>query len=244
MLLLKHAKTPNPESLRQWSPRLNPGLPINGADIKDFGTWVRSNGYQHRDYDGQYQHKAFDFAAYLDRSGNCILGLPKGTPVRAVADGVVSLENYFVGPSYGAEIRIYHNPNKRANRIFSSYHHVENHVSDGKFVKKGDVIATLYSDDGSEKGRLVHLHLVLHNSQSSWRRGFNYFLEIYFHGKCYSLTEDPAKIFHELCGCPLAVPQGAVQFTLKYPESSPPIHIANFKELLTHGWVPWDAEQK
>ena len=81
-------KTPISNETREWVSSLDTELPINGEqDIPNFKAWVNWNGFL---FDGESGHKGFDFAAYLRTDGKITLGLPRGTKVRAIADGQVS----------------------------------------------------------------------------------------------------------------------------------------------------------
>ena len=68
-----------------WATHLDIVLPVDGTDIPHFREWVNWSGWKGYSPD----HTAYDFAAYLSEDGRVVLGLPKETPVRAVADGFV-----------------------------------------------------------------------------------------------------------------------------------------------------------
>lgn len=149
---------------KEWSPDLDTVLPIAGEqDIPNFKAWINWNGF---DMFSERVHKGFDFAAYLTIDNRIVLGLPRGTKVRAVADGVVrsSARGATPGTSdYYGEIRIVHGD--LDNGLLSVYGHVIPSVSVNEAVKKGGVIGTLYTSAGNDIGYLVHLHLQLHNSR-------------------------------------------------------------------------------
>src|SRR3989338_2523281 len=102
-----------------WHPNLDVVLPVNGSDIPDFREWVNWSGWQGYSPD----HTAYDFAAYLNQKGKCVLGLPKETPIRAVADGIVRQVSYGLagrGVPYGCFMNIEHG--RYGSGLFSAYH--------------------------------------------------------------------------------------------------------------------------
>jgi hypothetical protein len=139
------------EDTKIWTPDLDVVLPVNGSDIPNFREWVNWSGW--KGY--EVGHEAYDFAAYLTQDGKVILGLLKETPIRAIADGIIrQISNGLAGSGvpYACFINIEHGRN--GSGLFTRYDHVDPVVEDGQEVKKGDVIATLYKDDGNEEGRL------------------------------------------------------------------------------------------
>jgi len=143
----------------EWTPNLDIVAPIYGSDIKGFSRWVKWNGFSEN-------HKAYDFAAYIDEDGRCVLGLPSETPIRSIADGVVRQISQGLAreAGYATFINIEHA--REGSSLFSCYCHVDPLVINRQPVKKGDTIATLYKDTGDEAGRLVHLHFELANAWS------------------------------------------------------------------------------
>lgn len=193
------------ENTRVWTRNLDVTLPILGTDIPRFEEWVAWNCFSE-------SHNGFDFAVYIDKEGRCILGLPSETPVRAVADGIVAqvYDSTYLG-EYAVFINVEHG--KKGSGLFSSYHHVKPLVMDGKYVKKGDVIATLYKDPRNDTGRLVHLHFLL---SSGW--------------DIRPRSVDPSDIFPEIKGL-VVEPQGRKEFKILGSDTQPEIYIANFKNL-------------
>ena len=196
------------ENTLVWVPNLDIALPINSTDIPAFKKWVEWNGI-HRGHEG------YDFAAYIDEKGECVLGLPSETKVRAVADGIVSCVVYphTYGRPYSSNVYIDHG--KMDMGMQSFYVHVLPLVEYGQSVKKGDVIGTLYSDPpGAEWGQLVHLHFALFNG-----------------GRIRPRLVNPSEIFPELSEL-VAEPQGRRRFTIRQLEVQPQFRIANFDYLL------------
>ncbi|NBU34271.1 hypothetical protein EB118_07575 [bacterium] len=143
-----------------WSSALDTSLPIDAADIPGFVSWVNCNGF-HLDRETGKGHDGFDFGAYLREDGMIVVGLPQDTPIRAVANGVVRqvLMNESTGMGYGCVVNVEHGGNDSG--MFSSYVHVNPTIEPNVTVGKGDVLGSLYKDDGNQEGRLVHLHMGL-----------------------------------------------------------------------------------
>ena len=100
--------------------------------------------------------------------------------------------------------------------LFSSYFHIDPIAQDGQKVKKGDIVATLYKDDGNEEGKLVHLHFEMtHDGWSIKDRICN-----------------PESIYQSITKY-RAEPQGNAKFRILGLEKQPEIHIAYFRKLLT-----------
>ena len=194
-----------------WTPNLDIVLPIDGSDIRGFKEWVNWSGW--KGY--SEHHTAYDFAAYLNDEGNCVLGLHQDTPVRAVADGVVRQISNGFGGEYACFMNIEHG--SKGSGMFSAYHHVAPLVKDGQEVRKGEVIATLHKDEGDEEGKLVHLHFELAN-------GWN-------HGSRIKRAVNPELIYSKLANYK-AEPQGSPDFQILGLQKQPEIYIANFKKLL------------
>jgi len=196
---------------RIWTSDLDIVLPIDGRDVPEFSQWVNWSGW--KGY-SQY-HTAYDFAAYLDNNGNCVLGLPKETPVRAISDGLVAQVSTGLageGVPYATFINVEHA--EEQSGLFSAYHHVYPLVSYGQKVKKGDVIATLHKDEGENERNLVHLHFEMSNGWNIRDRNVN--------------PED----IYPLIRTPKAESQGSKDFRLIDFQEQPRIIIANFKKLL------------
>ncbi len=112
------------------------------------GTWVRTGGFGPRD--DPFTHAA-DFHYGLD------LAAPGGTPILALADGVVSAASY--SDAYGGMIAIEHTID--GQRIASVYIHM---WADGIFVSVGDVVTAgqqigEVGSSGHSTGNHLHLEL-------------------------------------------------------------------------------------
>lgn len=217
-------KRPLDKDTKEWSPSLDTVLPIDGSEIPKFKAWINWNGFQLDGMTGN-GHDGFDFAAYITTDNRVVLGLPKDTKIRAVADGVVKqvLDTpEIVGGGYGVMVNIEHGANDSG--MFSSYVHVRPTAGVGTIVKKGDAIGELYKDPDGEEGRLVHLHLILISgwgTKGTSMRGGSMNMNI--------RTDDPKFIdpsIYELS----AVPQGSANFTLPdLPNSK--VEFAHFKRV-------------
>src|SRR3989338_1459453 len=199
------------EDTKVWMPTLDIVPPIYSSDIPNFREWVNWSGWKGYAQD----HTAHDFAAYLTKYGKVVLGLPKETPVRAVADGVIrQISNGLAGNGvpYACFMNIEHG--RKGSGLSTAYHHVDPLVQDGQEVKKGDVVATLYKDEVNVEGKLVHLHFEMRNAWNVKDRIMN-----------------PATIFPQI-DTYRAVPQGNPNFRILGLEKQPEIYIANFKKLL------------
>ncbi|MBT6069084.1 M23 family metallopeptidase [Candidatus Peregrinibacteria bacterium] len=196
------------ESDYKWSSESDVSPPIRGEDLPDFEGWVNFNGFSSR-------HPAYDYAAYLTDGGKCcVLGLPEGTPVRAVADGTV-YQVILDAPPYMRIINIEHG--EVGTGVISSYGHVVPSVSYRQKVTRGDVIGTLYKDPGNKRGRLVHLHFRMYHAWGSVRCGVN-------------RPADPALVFSRLDSFN-AEPQSEPSFRITELGDDVSIRIANFEEL-------------
>ena len=83
------------------------------------------------------------------------LGVDYGTPVRAAADGVVTLSAWYGG--YGKAVMLDH-----GNSISTLYgHNSQILVKDGQFVKQGEIIA-LAGSTGNSTG--PHCHFEVRNN--------------------------------------------------------------------------------
>lgn len=201
----------------QWKPNLDIVMPIYGGDIPKFIKWINWSGW--KGY--SENHDAVDYGCYLDKTGDCVLGLPEETPVRAVADGIVRQISCGLagrGVPYACFMNIEHGAS--GSGLFSVYHHINPTAKDGQEVKKGDIIGTLYKDEGNEEGKLVHLHFELIN-------GWNF-------GSRRQRAVNPEQIYSEIGTAPRANPQGRRDFTLDGLKQQPKIIIANFKNLLVN----------
>lgn len=201
----------------QWKFNLDIVMPINGRDIPSFKEWTNWSGW--KGY--SENHDAVDFACYLNDRGDYVLGLHAETPVRAVADGVVKQVSCGLagrGVPYACFMNIEHG--KDGSGLFSAYHHINPTAKDGQEVKKGDVVGTLYKDEGNEEGKLVHLHFELTN-------GWNF-------GGRRQRAVNPEEIYSDIGRAPRANPQGSKNFTIDGLKQQPRIIIADFKNLLVN----------
>lgn len=196
-----------------WTPTLDIVLPIDGSDIQGFREWVNWSGW--KGYSPH--HTAYDFAAYLTEGGTCVLGLPKETPVRAVADGTVRQVSHGIAGRevpYACFMNIEHG--RAGSGVFSSYHHIAPIAENGQEVKKGDIVATLHKDEGEEEGKLVHLHFELS------------------HGWDVSDRKCNPELIYPSIGKYRAEPQGSPDFQILSLPKQPEIRIANFNKLLVN----------
>ena len=185
---------------KKWVPGHDLAMPIRSEDIPNFSEWIRWNAYCD-------SHPGFDFAAYIDRNNDCVLGLPRETPVRAIAAGVVT--NILPKESYGTyhvAIFLRHGIYKKECRSWgptSSYVHVAPRVAIGQVVRRGQIIALLHEEDEycRNYGELYHLHFELGSS-----------------------SVDPEEIYGRIAQHS-AYPQGSAQFSVQDFHS--PIRIAN-----------------
>jgi len=97
--------------------------------------------------------------------------IPSGTPIYAIANGEV-VKAAMQGSGFGNHIVIKHpnapsyNSANSKETLYSSYSHLKTlKVSEGKIVKKGDLIA--YSGD-SGTSTTPHLHFQIDNSNADW----------------------------------------------------------------------------
>lgn len=108
-----------------------------------------SDPFGMRDMEGRptQMHYGVDFPA------------PEGTPILAIADGTVVQSNFSTG-GYGYRVKI-----KHASNFISHYAHCSKLlVSEGDYVKKGDVIA-LVGSTGDSTGNHLHLEMMSLNGQ-------------------------------------------------------------------------------
>ena len=192
-------------------------LPVYGEDIPGFVKWVNWNGYRNG-------HEAFDFAAYMNDKGQCVLGLPAKTPVRAIADGMVTLfsrgEEHLYGAaidSYLGRVHILHQLNDEF-WFYIGYVHIVPDVKLFERVKKGEPIGTLYKDPEGDIGRLVHLHFTIYK--------YNDHIKLLHSGG----EMDSKELFGEITDL-IANPQGIPEFRILGLDPQPEIVFANFKLL-------------
>jgi len=210
---------------KMWTPDLDVTMPINGSDLPDFREWVNWNGWNESSSKANpHPHTAHDFAAYLTQKGDCILGLPENTPIRAIADGIVHsvhLNLPWRGKRYNNYLVVEHD--EPGSGLISFYLHIELFVQVATPVRKGQVIGKLYKDEGDELGKLVHLHFELGH-------GCNTYID--FESGEDSITYiDPTKIFPDIRRN-RAEPQGSLKFKIQGLSTQPKIRIANFNRLV------------
>lgn len=144
---------------KERSIKFNLSLPINGAEIPGFSSWINWNGFRSPETCGKnYQmiHQGHDFAAYLHQDGRKIVGLPEGVLVRATANGRVDVSGTRDHPlQYYQAVRIGHQSWRGI--FYSWYIHVVPLVKEGEFVKKGQPIAEIFRG----KFNAPHLHFEL-----------------------------------------------------------------------------------
>lgn len=113
----------------EWEPNLDVALPIDTRDIPDFAGWVNWNGFN-LDKRTRFVHDGFDFAAYYTTQGQIVFGLPKGLPIRAMADGTVVNDRQGEGKmAYYSSVQIEHGHNAAlmstvGSGLLSDYVHV------------------------------------------------------------------------------------------------------------------------
>ncbi len=138
------------------------GPPIYPEDIPGFRAWVSWH-----DFDEDYRrtgkgHNGYDYAAWVDQDNRLHIGLPPGTPIRAVAGGVVldAVDGDFA--TYASRITIEHGqPDGEMQSVAIHVVPVEG-LDRGVLVKKGDIIGYPYQDPAEAPNkRLVHLHQTL-----------------------------------------------------------------------------------
>lgn len=159
---LEEQKKPITRETRRWEAGLDVVTPVNEADLPGFAQWIAWNGAaSHLLHQRDYQSAAFDWAAYLNTNGEAVLGLPAGTPVRAIASGrVIKAFKRSFGNGYHGLVEIEHG--EPGSGFSSFYVHVDPSVKPGDEVDKGALIGRLFGEtDGST---LVHLHSELANA--------------------------------------------------------------------------------
>lgn len=161
---------------RQWIPEQHHVTPpLNPDEIPGgFSQWVNWNGWwmetpPHLTEHGRprgLKHAAYDFAAFVNPQRECVLGLPIGMKVRAIADGIITGREHDGTQSF---VRVTHRerPGSAVNddtRLSSLYLHVmpEHGLSHGSRVHQGQPIGRLVEETFDEGDSLVHLHFEMH----------------------------------------------------------------------------------
>ena len=192
-------------------------FPINSRNIPHFVEWINFNRFAD-------DHEGLDLAAYVNKFGEAVLGLPQRTAIHAVVDGVVvSIERYKVMDGvvdpydhYLDTVVLAHGKSpkdKTTPGLLGIYAHVTPTVKEGQYVAKGQKIGRLYADRGNfNAGRLVHLHFGLANYDGN----FNY--------------ENPELLFPNLMKL-TANPQKNPGFNIMGQEKRTHVRLANFPTL-------------
>lgn len=163
LLILKNYQTEKPSSVTRWTKNMDVVMPIDVSSIRGFERWIVWNNAASQLLNGS-DRAGFAWAAYINDEGGAVLGLPPGTKIVAIADGRVKkvqhryLQSYV---SYFGGVEIEHD--KKGSGLVSTYAYVKPLVIEGQEVKKGDVIATIYSDllKNSQQSNLPHLDFSL-----------------------------------------------------------------------------------
>lgn len=171
-------------------------LPINPEDIPNFKGWVNWNDFQ------SDKHPGFDFATYFTQENSVVLGLPQGTPVRAICDGIIRFDSDIINAAYFGEVIIEHGD------LRSIYYHIVPSIKSGD-VKRGQIIGNLFADEGDLEGRLVHLHFSIRNNKGE--------------------VINPKVLFSSLSSIPKADPQSHIYFGVNGDSK---VRIANYQRLL------------
>lgn len=196
---------------------VNCASPINPKDLPHFSAWINFNGFAP-------DHFGKDFAVYMNKWNESVLGLPGNTNVHSILDGVVlyidkvKVMEGVVNPydDYLESIVVAHGVSANGSpSIIALYAHANSKVKVGDFVQKGQRIAKLHEDHGGpwNKGRLVHLHLGLANYDG---QTLNY--------------ENPDFVFGNLMHL-TAEPQRETSFSIKETGEHANVRLANFGTL-------------
>ncbi|MFA4967428.1 MAG: peptidoglycan DD-metalloendopeptidase family protein [Candidatus Margulisiibacteriota bacterium] len=141
-------------SAERWSSEMISHQPVDTAKLPRFKCWLNAYGFDPR------YHRGFDIFAYKGAEG-VVLGLPNGTRVFSVADGLI-IEVKDTELSYFAEIGIAIAVNKEAGSLLSCVYKHARPSPDIRLlsaVKGGELIGSLSdADDGYVDGK-YHLHL-------------------------------------------------------------------------------------
>jgi hypothetical protein len=151
------------EKISVWTPELDLVRPIDSLEIPNFLRWVNYKGFRNPVSD----HYAFDFSAYLNHDGKCVIGLPDKTIVRAVKDGVVAQILDYKNFRYATNILLSHGEDN--DGVYSDYHHIIPWVEQGDIVRKGQAIGALYHQKAemNRPEQKIHLHFELTNGFST-----------------------------------------------------------------------------
>ena len=86
------------------------------------------------------------------------LAAPNGTPVRAMADGVVTFAGWF--GQLGRAVRIEHGKSSSYETVYGHFSRVANNVEEGRRVRKGEIIGYV-GRTGLATGPHLHLELLV-----------------------------------------------------------------------------------
>ncbi|MDD5593784.1 MAG: hypothetical protein PHG97_03475 [Candidatus Margulisbacteria bacterium] len=142
--------------VEKWSAvKPAPRSPIDTSGIKDFKGWLNVNGF-----DSRY-HPGFDFMAFQRTSGELVIGLPLGTPIVSIFEGVI-INIVDPGCSYLAEIRLAHAICEE-NLLCSVIKHAKPIPGLKPFdlIPAGGTLGHLADEDTSYLDGRYHLHLEL-----------------------------------------------------------------------------------
>lgn len=133
----------------------NVEMPIRSEDIHNFKQWVNWNPFDK-------EHEGIDFSLYQSADGGYQLGLPAGTPVRAVANGRLVANDLpdNVSPSESKLREFYRTVViKHHGNFATQYAHIRSELSIGQTVKAGEIIGVLVEFSPSpDCGKITHLH--------------------------------------------------------------------------------------
>jgi len=185
--------------LTEWSKGGKVHSPVDGSQIKGFKRWVNVNGFMPED------HSGFDYMAYETQDGRVTVGLPSGTPVYSLLDGIV-LQIANPGKySYHSEIWTAHSFSDSA-MLSSGLAHVNpvQGLKERDPVSKGQLIGHLMQKHGAFYDYQYHLHVGL-------VVGWGSFDELgLFAGRIIERYEDP---------CPVLFPEVEPPFaSYRHPE--------------------------
>jgi hypothetical protein len=156
----------NPSGLRDIEQIVREFVPpIRASDIPEASAWLFLNGF----CDPSLNHVAFDYSAYLSKSGERVLGIPS-TPVYAPFDGMIvnprdTRENTwpFGGePGYYSELQIVAEIN---GYYMTAYfvHLIHDFAPWSETsIERGQPIGRSFESPRADHGFLGHLHVELH----------------------------------------------------------------------------------
>jgi hypothetical protein len=201
---------------RQWTHDLDVLTPIDETSIPGFKRWVSHHTpVSHVLLDWETEESAFDWAIYVNKKNEVIVGLPPNTPVRAIAPGRVLRVSPASEDGYYSFVSLSHG--KKGSGLSSTYFHVMPLVRRGDIVSRGQVIGKLYADPPGPEGDLVHLHFELRNGYHTAARNW----------------VDPEQTIYKHVAFLHAQPRGSLDFRITEWRRPPKIVMANFQRLTT-----------